>query len=151
MKFENVYVDGTGSIANEDVRDDIRDEIRSFRGKHLDITIELHKDQRSQKANAYYWGCVLKLMADHTGHSADDLHDVMCARFLPSERKRLEFVHRMTGEHLEVETDGRRSSKLTGGPFYDFVEEVRMFAREFLDVETPDPDPAYWRKRARAA
>lgn len=108
---------------------------------------------RSQKANKYLWGVVYALMSVHTGHSPEDIHDAMCERFLPSEHKRVEFYNKMTGEHVEtIETDARRSSKLTGGPFYDFVESVRQFAREFLDVDTPDPDPEYWRKReSRAA
>lgn len=102
---------------------------------------------RSKKANAYLWGVVYALMSVHTGHSPEDLHDAMCEKFLPSEQKRVEFFNKMTGERLEVETEVRRSSKLAGSPFYDFVENVRQFAREFLDVDTPDPDPEFWRKR----
>lgn len=103
---------------------------------------------RSQRANAYLWGHVYAEAAKHTGHSADDIHDAMCEKFLPNERKRVEFFSRMTGESLQIETDSRRSSKLAGNKFYDFVEEVRLFLLEFLGVETQDPDPEYWRKRA---
>lgn len=107
---------------------------------------------RSIRANNYLWGVVYDLMEEHTGQIADDIHDAMCERFLPNEHKRIEFFNNMTGESLTVETDVRRSSKLHGGKFYDFVEEVRMFARDFLGVDTPDPDPSYWRHRkAKAA
>lgn len=106
---------------------------------------------RSRKANAYYRGVILVLMSEHSGHSPDDLHDVMCEMFISSERKQLEFVSEITGEVLHVETDSRRSSKLGPTAFYDFVESVRVWARDFLNVETPDPDPEYWRKRAPRA
>lgn len=105
---------------------------------------------RSERANAYYWSCVLAEMARATGHSADEIHDAMCERFLPSEAKRVAFFNRMTGEELTIEIDHRRSSKLNGGAFYEFVEHVRQFAAEFLNVETQDPDPEYWRQRRAA-
>ena len=104
---------------------------------------------RSQKANNYLWGHVYVEMAKHTGHSPDDLHDAMCERFLPNEHKRVEFYNHMSGEQLTVETDGRRSSKQSPTDFYDFVEQIRAFALEFLGVETQDPDPEYWRRSKR--
>jgi hypothetical protein len=120
-------------------------------GEALTVTIESFKARRSAKANAYLWSTVYRYIAEHTGEKPEDIHDAMCEKFLPNERKRVEFYNKLTGEALQIETDGRRSSKLSGGPFYDFVEEVRLWAREFLQVETPDPDPEYWRKRAKAA
>lgn len=104
---------------------------------------------RSQKANAYLWGHVYDEMSKHTGHSPEDIHDAMCERFLPNEHKRVEFFNHMTGEQLTVETDGRRSSNQTPTDFYDFVENIRGFALEFLGVETQDPDPEYWRRSKR--
>ena len=152
MRFDRVYIDGSGTILNPDVRDEIRDTLKAMKGEYLDITIEIHKDRRSQKANAYLWGHVYALMAEHTGYDANTIHDAMCEKFLPYARKQVEFYNDLTGASETVSTDPRHSSKLTGTAFYDFVECVRQFAREFLNVETQDPDPAYWRKRhARAA
>jgi hypothetical protein len=48
MRFEAVWLDGSGVIANEDVRADIRDEFRKLKGKHIDITIEVHSKQRKR-------------------------------------------------------------------------------------------------------
>ena len=114
------------------------------------------KSQRSIRANNYYWSQVLTPMSEEGSdgdQSPEDIHDAMCARFLPNEHKRVEFFNRMTGECLTVDTDTRRSSKLTGEDFYDFVEKVRKFALEFLGVVTEDPDPEYWRyhKKGKAA
>lgn len=102
---------------------------------------------RSQKANAYYWSTVLTTLAKENEQTPEDLHDAMVEMFLPNDLKRVEFFNKMTGEVLRVTVDKRRSSKLTGEAFYDFVERVRLWGVEFLGTTTPDPDPEYWRKR----
>lgn len=103
---------------------------------------------RSEKANAYLWGVVYETIVkqSESGNTAEDLHDAFCERFILSEHKQVEFFNKMTGEHLVTDVT-RRSSALQGGPFYDFVENIREFARQFWGIETPDPDPDYWRKR----
>lgn len=118
-----------------------------FDGQVVEVRIGPYKATRSQRANAYYWSVVLELLAKDQEMTPEEMHDAMCEKFLPNERKRVEFFNRMTGESVAVETDGRRSSKLTGGPFFDFVERVREFGRTFLNVFTPDPDPAWWRAK----
>ena len=113
--------------------------------------VRLSKPTRSDRANAYYWGVVLEHLErlSESGYDANGLHDVFCERFILSEHKQVEFFNRMTGESLTTEIT-KRSSALTGGEFYDFVENVREFGRTFWGIETPDPDPEYWRKRRAA-
>lgn len=123
---------------------------KTLAGKKVDIEVREHRTTRSQRQNRYYWGQVLTPMSvdgSNGDQSPEEIHDAMCAMFLPDEKKRVEFFNRMTGESLAVETDGRRSSKLNGDVFFDFVERVRKFALEFMGVRTADPDPEYWRKR----
>lgn len=105
---------------------------------------------RSLKALGYYWGVVLQMAEAHTGQPADDIHEAMVERFVPQEHKRVEFVNKLTGECIPIEVEARHSPK-QGGAFFDFVENVRQFLREFLQLDTPDPDPEYWRKRASVA
>jgi hypothetical protein len=124
---------------------DYRRTLKSLRNQRVSFVVKPRT--RSEEANAYLWSVVYKLMAEDQQVTPEDIHDAMCERFLPNERKRVEFFNKLTGECLAVEADARRSSKLTGGEFYDFVERVRQFAAEFLGVVTPDPDPLYWRKR----
>lgn len=104
---------------------------------------------RSIKANNYYWSQVLEPMSRENSdgdQSPEDIHDAMCEMFLPNEPKRVEFFNRMTGEQIEIKTDGRRTSKQNPTEFYHFVEKVRKFALEFLGVVTEDPDPSYWQR-----
>lgn len=127
--------------------------MRQFpRGAEVIVSVTVAgKQTRSQRANRYYWSQVLAVMSKASSEgdqTPEEIHDAMCAMFLPDERKRVEFFNRMTGEQLEVEINQRRSSKLKGDEFYTFVEQVRKFALEFMGVRTEDPDPNYWRKRA---
>lgn len=139
-------VDATGKLDPE-TRREIADVLAAqFRNTRVELKVKRYKATRSQRANAYLWGVVYALMAKDQEMTEEEIHDAMCERFLPNEHKRVAFFNRLTGECLEVETDGRRSSKLDGEAFYDFVERVREFARDFLNVHTPDPDPAYWRR-----
>ena len=121
--------------------------VQQFCGQRVAVTIRLWKSIRSVQANNYYWGCVLDVIAKDQEMTAEEVHEAMVARFLPNEAKRIAFFNKMTGEELAVYTDGRRSSKLSGGPFYDYVERVRLFALEFLGIVTENPDPLYWRKK----
>lgn len=132
-------------------RDGLAAAIACFPDGEVIMRIEHGKPLRSRKANNYYWSTVLPLLAKENEQTPEEVHDAMCELFLPNEHRRVEFFNRLTGEALTVECDSRRSSKLTGGPFYDFVERVRLWGLEFLGVVTPDPDPEYWRKRTRAA
>lgn len=120
-------------------------------GQRVYLEVGPEPTTRSQRANRYYWSTVLEIIAREQEMTPYDVHDAMCAKFLPNEPKRVEFFNRMTGETMPVECDGRRSSKLSGHRFYEFVERVRLYALEELGVETPDPDPAYWRKRSSPA
>jgi len=138
----------------ERIRHDAR--IVALTGKDVVVTIRDAKATRSERANAYLWSTVYKLMAlEQCGKDSEEaksaIHDAMCERFLTNQRRQVEFFNRLTGEVLTVDTDPRRSSKLAGDAFFDFVEDVREFARTWMQVETPDPDPDYWRKRAEVA
>jgi len=148
--FRAVYIDGAGAIADRALAYDVMAAIRTFKGQHIDLTIERHQDRRSARQNAYLWGHVYAVMAAHTGHSAEELHEAMVAQFLPSVPKQIAFVNDLTGEALDIDIETRRSSKLTGSRFTDFVDQVRDFAATFLHVATEDPDPDYW-KRPRAS
>lgn len=147
------YINERGGLEMDD-REAMLAAIRRF-GAGVGVVVsitEAGKQRRSQRANRYYWSQVLTPMSKDGSdgdQSPEEIHDAMCSMFLPDERKRVEFFNHMTGEHLEVEIDPRRSSKLKSDEFYTFVEKVRKFALEFMGVRTEDPDPEYWRKRAK--
>jgi hypothetical protein len=107
------------------------------REKDLEVTIEIKptKKYRSVFQNSYYWGIVVTLIAGRLkelGHDVDkDLaHEFLKGRFLYSEMN--------TGD--EVVRIPRKTSELSTTEFEGYIEAVKQFAAEVLDVFIPDPN-----------
>jgi hypothetical protein len=107
------------------------------RDKDLAVTIEIKpaKRYRSVFQNSYYWGVVITLIASRLkelGHDVDkDLtHEFLKGRFLYTE------MH--TGE--ETMRIPRKTSDLSTTEFEEYVEVVKQFAAEVLEVFIPDPN-----------
>ena len=56
--------------------------VRSFAGKHVEIILRKRKTKRSNQANRYYFGVVVKLFAEHCGYEPDEMHEALAMRFL---------------------------------------------------------------------
>lgn len=116
------------------------EEVRAMsREKDLAVTVEVKpkKRFRSDVQNAYYWGVVVAMIADRLrelGHDVDrDLaHEFLKGRFLFSE-----LTDPSTGEVMRIP---RKTSELATGEFMDYLEHVKQFAAETLDIYIPDPN-----------
>jgi hypothetical protein len=140
------WIDDVGHLGLDD-KAAFRAKVAEFKGREVVLTLQSKSAYRSLRANAYYHAVVLQAAVDETGNDADTMHAFWCAQFLPDDLKRLAFFNKLTGQRIKVTLNVRRTSKLTGREFYDFVEDCRQWLVECLGVTTPDPDPAYWRKR----
>jgi hypothetical protein len=143
------FVDDAGHFALDDRARFAAYVAEKFTGQEVVVTVQAKTVYRSLRASNYYWGVVVAAAVEATGQKADTIHAFWCEQFLPSEKQHLAFTNAMTQQRIKVTVDTRRTSKLTGTPFYDFVEECRLWLQEWLGVTTPDPDADYWRKRAK--
>ncbi len=116
------------------------EEVRAMsREKDLAVTIEvkLKKRFRSDVQNAYYWGVVVAMISQRLrelGHDVDrDLtHEFLKGRFLYTE-----FTDPTSGEVMKIP---RKTSELATEEFMEYVEHVKQFAAETLDIYIPDPN-----------
>lgn len=116
------------------------EEVRAMsREKDLAVTIEVKpkKRFRSDVQNAYYWGVVIAMIVERLrelGHDVDrDLaHEFLKGRFLYSE-----LTDPNTGEVMKIP---RKTSELATGEFMDYLEHIKQFAAETLDLYIPDPN-----------
>jgi hypothetical protein len=116
------------------------EEVRAMsREKDLAVTIEvkLKKRVRSDVQNAYYWGVVVAMIAERLrelGHDVDrDLtHEFLKGRFLYSE-----LADPNTGEVMRIP---RKTSELATEEFIEYLEHIKQFAAETLDIYIPDPN-----------
>jgi hypothetical protein len=90
----------------------------------INIGKNRRKRQRSNNQNEYYWGCVLKLISEHTGDTVEDLHDHFRIRFL------------MRGVKLD---SPRSTTSLSTSEFEEYLSKIRHFAQMDLQVFIPLP------------
>ena len=89
--------------------------------------LTLTKETRSSEANRYLFGVVYKTIADELGYSVDEIHDAMKDKFRSREDP-------STGLKIV------RSTITDGDDFWQYVNEIKMWARTFLCIELPDPN-----------
>jgi hypothetical protein len=107
------------------------------------VTVETRQATRSAQANAYYWAVVVALLAEHTGYTPDDMHEVLKVKFLSKDVS----LRRANGTVVGAFVIGGSTADLYSFEFYDYVERIRQWAFEALDVSIPPADPD-WRAHA---
>ena len=121
----------TGQVRKRQLFIDHRDQFDAFvaglpDGERVQITIK--QKPRSLKANAYYWA-ILRVAAEHTGHTPEELHEAYKAMFLQPR-----FI--MLGDE-EVAVSGS-SAVLDKPGFHEYVEQVKWHIITVLECPLPD-------------
>lgn len=88
---------------------------------------------RSSNQNRYLWSVVYQLIAEHTGHSSEEVHAFMKARFLPRR-----FIKIGGREELAEKS----TTDLTTAEFEEYAMRVRVFASQELGIQVPLPNEA---------
>jgi len=98
----------------------------------MQITVGKKKYIRNLGQNAYYWGVLLDTIADETGHTPEELHEIYKKMFIPRR-----FV-KYGDEEVEIL---KSTTKLTVG---EFVEYINKITREAVQLGIALPAPK-WR------
>jgi hypothetical protein len=115
--------------------------VESFRrdDKEVKVTIEVKKfkSTRSLMQNAYYHGVVVAMVNDRLrdlGHEIDRqlTHEFLKNRFLYEL-----LVDETTAELIRVP---KSTTQLSKTDFMAYLEEIKRFAAETLDIYIPDPN-----------
>lgn len=100
------------------------------------VTIERARATRSEQQNRWYWGCILKHLSEHTGYTAEELHEYCKQRF---NSKKVAFCDD-NGVIKDEETIGLSTTRLNKITFGEYCEAIRQWAAEDLHVYIPDPN-----------
>ncbi len=114
--------------------------VAKMRNGEVLIRLERAYATRSEQQNAWYWSQVVGLVAQHTGYTPDEIHEIYKAKFIP---KHLALADG-NGEIVGAFVLGGSTTKLHTAAFADYCERIREWAADELGVVIPDPDPA-WR------
>jgi hypothetical protein len=94
------------------------------------VVVEYPTRHRSGQANRYYWGVVLAMIAEYTGHDQMELHEYFKKRFNP--------IAFTLGKDEQI--IGGSTTQMDTQQFTEYVEAVRRFAATELSVNIPDPN-----------
>ncbi len=128
------------AIVNFDIDADKRKlwaAMKHLKGKQR-VEICRYRPRRSDKANAYYWSCVMPAAAQGLTESQGETFDCETAHeFFKSLFLSRPVVNKATGE-LIANIVGS-SAVLDTARFTEYVEQVRTWCAEYLGVLIPDP------------
>ena len=101
------------------------------------FTLTKPKSNRTNKMNAYYWGVMLKMIAEETGHDDDDLHVLMKMKFGVQE-----FVYISNDATYEEDSAEipKSTAKYTVEEMQIYWRKITQWAAEFLNLQIPEPN-----------
>jgi hypothetical protein len=100
-----------------------------YKGLYV-VNIEKEKGKRSLGFNAYLWGVVYKLISEHTGHTAQELHEIYTRMFIPPK-----FIT-YKGKEIKVPSG---TSGMDTATFWTYVDRV-IAEGASMGVVIPPPE-----------
>lgn len=94
-----------------------------------EVKVELtrrNKNDRSIEQNSYYWGVLVKEVADFTGEEADEIHEFYKSEFLAYDGL---FIKKF-----------KSTTELNTEEFNEYCRKIRMWAWHFLTMHLPEPN-----------
>jgi len=118
-----------------------RAKLLSFKeGQLFQVVIKPFRENVSDletKVRGYYFGHVLPHIVSYTGHSEDKIHEAMKQKYVSyTDEHGLQLTRSIFSNKSTLDLDEK----------WEFVEKVRAFAHDYLDIVTHDPDPE-WKKQ----
>lgn len=103
--------------------------VRGMEKSRVELKVCKFRRNRSADQNRYYWGVVVKLLADGFGYSPEEMHEALKFKFLrvPSE----------AGRPLETV---RSTADLTTVEFMDYIASIQTWAATEFSICIPDPN-----------
>ncbi len=122
--------------------DQMRAVLKGWRNCPVTVTVEKRHATRSPAQNAWYFGQIIKRIADYTGYTPDELHEFFKKQF----NARHVVIVNEAGQVVREDVIGASTTKLNKVAFGEYCEQIRRWAAENLGLDIPDPDPN-WRQR----
>lgn len=124
----------------------VKEILRELEGKQVEICVRPRRNYTSGSQRKYYRGVCIRLLAmtmresgingPHGGPITDEQVHEMCAqRWL----RRTVVISTDTGECMDIVMS---TSNLTTGEMTEYIEHVRKWAMDTLDLDIPDPNEA---------
>lgn len=100
----------------------------------LSVSVEKFRNKRSIQQNRYYF-LLLNIVREHTGETVNKLHSDFKRMFLPKDE-----INFFTGE---LYSSNESTTKLNTLEFTNYIEDIRQFCAENLELVLPDASNYY--------
>jgi|ERR1035441_9487621 hypothetical protein len=124
-------VNGDGKLL-VDKGEKLKQYLAGLNGKRVQVMVEKIKHSRTNGQNRYYHGVVVKLIAQHTGHDPEMIHELLKQMFSPK-------WHYPNGGSLKTLGIPTPTTRLDTLEFVEDTEKCRMWANQFLGLSIPLP------------
>lgn len=108
-----------------------RGALARHRGREVWVTVTRQQHLRSMSQSRYYWGVVVRDIADYIGEGREDTHEYLKAQHLPKRS-----VELLDGHKLEMPGT---TTTLTAAEFAEYIESIRIWSAQFLGLSIPSP------------
>jgi len=110
--------------------------LRELNEKEVEIRVNKYKDKRTNSQNRYYWGVVLEILSDYTGHEPEELHEVLKEIMLP--KKEVKF--KLSDGKEVIRKISISTAELSTGAFETYLQKIREWAQKRLNCFIPLPN-----------
>lgn len=117
------------------------EDMAKMEGRRIQMEIKPYHATRSLDQNGYYFGCIIPFIQYGLNElgickyelDKETVHEMLKAKFLKEE-----IAHdSWNGEFLTIPGS---TTDLNKPEFTDYIEEIRQWAQEYLNLNIPDPE-----------
>lgn len=108
--------------------------LKSLEEQEVEIIVRKRKDTRTLQQMRYYWGVVVKIIADDTGNDPDDVHEFLKEKFAPK---------KVIGIKNEKVVAGCTHDPTKDNFFTDFIDKIVAWYTQEGGYIPPPPSVDY--------
>lgn len=134
-RFEGTALILEGGKMEIPLRGQLLDWCNTNIGKNVKLVFELHRKSRSSLQNRYYWGVCVPLVQGAINELGNNITKEETHEYLKKEFNSKE-IDLHNGYFLQVPGS---TTEMNTVDFMAFIERIRQFASEILNIDIPDP------------
>ena len=105
--------------------------VAHHRGRMVWVSVVRQQHARTMSQSRYYWGVVVRDIADFCGEGREDTHEYLKGLHLPKRN-----VELLDGQRLEMPPS---TTTLTVEQMTEYIETCRRWSAQFLGLSIPSP------------
>ena len=97
------------------------------------VEIKVVENTRSSQANRYYWGVLIKIVADWSGFTSDEVHQEFRKKFLTYEKVHKNKTYKFTKSTVDLKVS----------EFSEYLKKCINYTQQELELIIPEPDSEF--------